>query len=408
MARQTSFLENTFPSPLEEPFIDSMNAYFAAIDVELFSCVTDRNLMITGGGTIGLDTSTNTLSWSAPIQLTNFVTGFFEEIPAGAVTLLPGQFLAAIQVRGLEDIVGPINLVAFTGTKLEDRPRGELHVDTVLCFRYGDLVIWRNGAILPPDFPFPILITPTVTLRRAFVLAEFLRAQYLNQSLMGTPDSIRTVFGICRNIDDNLFAIYIDGLRMTPGIDFDILANHRIRFTPPPAPLSQFVLDLYEPAVIFESVFEEANIWGENPDGAIDGVNATFTLCLPHVTGTLRVYLDGMRMTPGADFTVLNPTQFQFGTAPAIGSVVLVDYIVNRTQVNEFTAYFTFNEIPPPINATQFQTAVNFRTNTTQLYLDGMRMKLGVDYIETSPNKVTFSTPPTLGSVVLIDYMPVI
>jgi hypothetical protein len=385
-----------------------MNAYFAQIDVELFSAVTDRNLMITGGGIIGLDTSTNVLSWTAPIQLTNFVTGFFEEIPAGAVTLLPGQFLCAIQVRGLEDIVGPINLVAFTGTKLVDRPRGELHVDTVLCFRYGDLVIWRNGAILPPDFPFPILITPTVTLRRAFVLSEFLKAQWLNQSLMGTPDSVRTVFGICRNIDDNLFAIYIDGLRMTPGIDFDILANHRIRFTPAPAPLSRFVLDLYEPAVVFESVFEEANIWAENPEGAIDGINAVFTLCLGAVTGTLRVYLDGMRMKLGTDYTVLNATQFQFSVAPAIGSVVLVDYIVNRSQVNEFTAYFTFNELPTNINPTQWQTAANYRPVTTQLYLDGMRMKLGVDYIETAPNKVTFSTPPVLGSVVLIDYMPVI
>lgn len=408
MARQTSFLQNTFPSPLEEPFADSMNAYFAAIDVELFSCVTDRNLMITGGGTIGLDTSTNLLSWTAPIQLTNFVTGFFEEIPAGAVTILPGQFLCAIQVRGLEDIVGPIDLVTFTGTKLEDRPRGELHVDTVLCFRYGDLIIWRNGAILPPDFPFPILITPTVTLRRAFVLAEFLRAQWLNQGLMGTPDSVRTVFGICRNIDANLFAIYIDGLRMTPGIDFDILANHRIRFTPPPAPLSRFVLDLYEPAVVFESVFEEANIWAENPDGAIDGVNAVFTTCLTRVVGTFRVYLDGMRMKPTTDYIVLNATQFQFNVAPSIGSVVLVDYVVNRNQVNEFTGYFTFNEVPTPLNPTQWQTAANYRPVTTQLYLDGMRMKLGVDYIETPPNKVTFSTPPTTGSVVLIDYMPVI
>jgi hypothetical protein len=378
------------------------------MDVELFSCVTDRNLMITGGGVINLDTATNTLSWTAPIQLTNFVTGFFQEIPTGSATILPGQFLAAIQVRGLEDIVGPIDLVAFVGTKLVDRPRGELHVDTVLCFRYGDVIIWRNGAILPPDYPFPILITPTVTLRRAFVLSEFLNSQWLNQSLMGTPDGVRTVFGICRNLDDNLFAIYMDGMRMTPGIDFDILANHRIRFTPPPAPLSRFVLDLYEPFVLFQSVFEEANLWAELPDGLIDGINATFTTCLPMYTGTLRVYLDGMRMTPGTDYTVLNATQFQFTTAPSVGSVVLVDYIVNRSQVIEFVGLFTFNEIPTQLNPTQWQTASNYRPVTTQLYLDGMRMKLGIDYIETSPNKVTFSVPPSLGSVVLIDYMPVI
>lgn len=408
MARQTSFLQNTFPSPLEEPFEDSMNAYFASIDVELFSAVTDRNLLITGGGIINLNTTTNTLSWTAPLQLTNFVTGLFQEVPAGAVMLLPGQFLAAIQVRGLEEITTTLNLVSFTGTKLEDRPRGELHVDTVLCFRYGDLVIWRNGAILPPDFPFPILITPTVTLRRAFVLSSFLNAQYLNQGLKGTPNGVRTVFGICRNTDSNLFAVYLDGLRMTPGIDFDILANHRISFTPAPAALTRFVLDLYEPAVLFESVFEEANIWAENPDDVVDGVNTVFTTCLSQVTGTLRVYLDGMRMTPGADYVVLTATQFQFNVAPSIGSIVLVDYIVNRAQVIEFTGFFTFNEIPLALNATQWQTSANYRPVTTQLYLDGMRMKLGIDYIETAPNKVTFSTPPTVGSVILIDYMPVV
>jgi hypothetical protein len=140
----------------------------------------------------------------------------------------------------------------------------------------------------------------------------------------------------------------------------------------------------------------------------VDGVNTTFTTCLPAVTGTLRVYLDGMRMTPGTDYTVLNATQFAFAVAPSIGSIILVDYIVNRAQVTEFTSYFTFNQVPLGLNPTQWQTSANFRPVTTQLYLDGMRMKLGIDYIETAPNKVTFSTPPTLGSVILIDYMPVV
>jgi hypothetical protein len=405
MARQTSFLLIPSPSFLEEPWIDSFDSLIATVDVELFSAVTDRNLFITGGGIFTFDSVANTLTWTEPIKLTNFVTGFFQEIPAQTITILPGQFFACIQVRGLENITGTITLSNFVEEKLLDRPRGELHVDTVILFRFGDTIIFRNGAILLPSIPTPILTSPSVFVR-AFVLSIFLQNYFPNQTLIGTPDGTRTDFFICRNSDACLFAVYLDGLRMIPGIDFTQLGCHRLRFLPPPSPGTVFVLDMHESAVVFQGVYQEANIWNGTPEGAIDGVNDTYTICLPHVPGTLRVYLNGMRMKVGADYTVLSPNTFKFVVPPSTGSDILVDYVADRPGVSEFTPFFVFNEVPTQNTSTEFQTANPYIAGTTMLYLNGLRMKLGTDYTEgPGSHKITFAFAPTPGSKVVIDYM---
>lgn len=403
--RRTSFLQQPVPSPLQEPWLDDFDSFIATQDVELFSAVTDRNLVITGGGTFLFDLASQTLSWTDPIQLTNFVTGFYQEIPPGSVVLLPGQFLAAVQVRGVEDITGTISLSTFVGSKLLDRPRGELHVDTVICFRYGDLIIFRNGSVLLPDIPTPIIVSPPIAVR-VFVSGTFRKCQFLNDTLVGTPDGDRTDFFVRRNSDCSLYAVYLDGLRQVPGIDFEMLTLRRLRFSPAPALGTVFVLDMYEPAVVFQGAFQEANIWNEQPEGAVNGANTTYTLALPCLAGTLRVYIDGMRMRPGADYTVTSPTTFQFASPPAPGSKLLVDYVVDRAGVSAFEGYFVFNEVPAQNTPTEFQTANNYSAGTTQLYLDGMRMRLGTDYAEgPGPNKITFALAPLPAAKIVIDYM---
>lgn len=405
MSRKTSFLQMPFPSPLEEPWQDNIDAFINTLDAELFSCVTDRNLFLTGGGIMLFDSATNTLSWTDPIQLTNFVTGFFEEIPAGSTVIQPGNFLYTVFSRGMEEVTGTINLTPAVDVKLLNRPRGEFHLDVVICANFNGTIFFRNGIILPPDTPLPVLIAPPMD-RRHFNVAEFRSFQHLNDHLMGTPNGVREIFGICRNVDDCLSAVYLDGLRMIPGVDFDILACHRIKFTPAPALNTQFVLDDYEKPVLFEGTFEESNIWAETPDGVVDGVNATFTLCFPAVVGTPRIYLDGMRMKLGTDYTILDDSNFLFSTPPTLGSVILVDYIMQRTGTNIYVPLFVWNEVPSQATPTLFNTSLPYAPGTTQLYLDGMRMKLNVDYQEGPGNtNLTFATAPVGLFKVVVDYM---
>lgn len=67
------------------------------------------------------------------------------------------------------------------------------------------------------------------------------------------------------------------------------------------------------------------HVFNEVPSGAIDGVNTTFTLATTPKEGTLTVYLP-TRQKLGDDYTVSGNT-ITFTVAPAIGSVLIVDYI---------------------------------------------------------------------------------
>jgi hypothetical protein len=68
----------------------------------------------------------------------------------------------------------------------------------------------------------------------------------------------------------------------------------------------------------------------EAPSGTIDGTNATFTLANTPVAGSVRVYVNGVRMNAGAgnDYTISTATiTFLSGAIPQTGDVVLADYM---------------------------------------------------------------------------------
>jgi hypothetical protein len=420
MTKQTSFLNLTIPSSLEEPYLDAMNMFFGMVDENLFSAVVDRNLVVIGGGEFNWDLAAEKLTWTKAIRLTNFVTGFFQEIPPnpipGGVSLRDGEFLYTDQVRGLEDITGTVYLDTGVASKLLTTPRATFHTKTVICVRYGDSIIFGTGVILPPDKPLPILeefvgsegVAP-------YVYSIFLLTQFLNGSLYRRNNGVgpalgngaETTYFFDRNPFSVLVAVYSDGLRMIPGVSCDIVNPRTVRFSVAPALNVNFVLDMYEPTVFNQGVFGEANIWAETPQGLVNGANDTFAFCLPHVLGTLRVYLDGLRLREGTDFTVLSTTSFQLSAIPAISSVLLVDYVHNRTGVADFLPHFIFSEVPAPLSPVLYQTLNSYVANTTQVYLDGERMKMGVDYTETSPTTITFAFPIAPLQVVLMDYQKV-
>lgn len=68
-----------------------------------------------------------------------------------------------------------------------------------------------------------------------------------------------------------------------------------------------------------------AQIFGEVPDGVIDGVNVTFTLSQPYRADTTAVYLNGLREFDG--YTETTSTTIQFDDPPSDGDTVRVDYL---------------------------------------------------------------------------------
>ncbi len=69
-------------------------------------------------------------------------------------------------------------------------------------------------------------------------------------------------------------------------------------------------------------------VFNETPSGTVDGSNASFTLAFTPVSGKQSVHLNGIKQKPGAgnDYTISGAV-ITFTTPPAIGDLILVDYI---------------------------------------------------------------------------------
>lgn len=63
----------------------------------------------------------------------------------------------------------------------------------------------------------------------------------------------------------------------------------------------------------------------ESPSGVIDGVNTTFTLTSTPDSGTLFVYLNGLKLISGVDFSLTGNT-LELGAPPQSGDILTSVY----------------------------------------------------------------------------------
>jgi hypothetical protein len=63
----------------------------------------------------------------------------------------------------------------------------------------------------------------------------------------------------------------------------------------------------------------------EVPSGTINGTNVTFTLANTPTSGSLHLYLNGVRQTPTSDYSISTNT-ITMVAAPNTGDVLLADY----------------------------------------------------------------------------------
>lgn len=63
------------------------------------------------------------------------------------------------------------------------------------------------------------------------------------------------------------------------------------------------------------------------------------------------------------------------------------------------------NEVEIPDNSTDtFVLSTNFVAGTTKVYLNGLRQRIGTDYIEQGTNEIVFSVPPYVNDYVIVDF----
>ena len=152
-----------------------------------------------------------------------------------------------------------------------------------------------------------------------------------------------------------------------------------------------------------------SNIKSEVPSGTIDGSNTDFTIANTPVTGTLMVYLNGIRQKITDDYTFTGTT-ISFITAPLTDSKILVDYDINAGNYATGSASFIDNETPTGLvnsSNTTFTLISAPITGSLMLFRDGQLLTGGgADYTLTT-NSIEFVSAPTTGSVLLAFYQSI-
>lgn len=83
----TSKLNLEYPTEGQPEWYPIFRALINSIDAHVWIAIENTNLILTGGGTVGFDSGTGTLSWSADLEIISTLSGGKIVIPAGS---LPG------------------------------------------------------------------------------------------------------------------------------------------------------------------------------------------------------------------------------------------------------------------------------------------------------------------------------
>lgn len=134
-----------------------------------------------------------------------------------------------------------------------------------------------------------------------------------------------------------------------------------------------------------------------------NGAATTFGLQRsPGTVGNTDVSVDGVTLVPNTDFTVSGST-VTFVTAPSSGAQILVRYGSAAPQGAQVGAYQSAQTQVATGGQTAFSLAESYTPGIGALsvYVNGVRMALSHDYLETNSTLVTFTYPLAAGDRVL-------
>lgn len=142
------------PPTRSASWFNSFNGLINNIDSAVYALRENDGVVISGGGSFLFDPSTDTLTWSAALQLTAAFTGFFWTIPASTLTVPDGAFIS-IQ---LSHSPTEHQTVQFdVSLKI---PNNDLVL--FVAHRQGDRIYWRTGVILQAGVAVELFITGPV------------------------------------------------------------------------------------------------------------------------------------------------------------------------------------------------------------------------------------------------------
>jgi hypothetical protein len=128
-------------------------------------------------------------------------------------------------------------------------------------------------------------------------------------------DGVNAAFTLPAAPVANGLSLYLNGIYQSPAIDYTLVGANITMLTAPS------VSDI----LTYASVTATSYTVSTGYTGVIDGVNALFNLTQTPIANGVEVYLNGMYMSPGTDYTLVG-TALTFVAAPAIADILVIKY----------------------------------------------------------------------------------
>jgi hypothetical protein len=144
----------------------------------------------------------------------------------------------------------------------------------------------------------------------------------------------------------------------------------------------------------------------ETPGGTLDGVNTSFTLANPPNPSTsLTLYRNGLRLSQNVDYAVAtNSITFLANAVPRPTDTLLADYRLTTLPGVGFVDAETPSGTIDGVNNSYTLAQAPNPASSLDVFRNGMRMAVGVDYT-LSGNAITFvAVVPQIGDVLLCSY----
>ena len=148
-------------------------------------------------------------------------------------------------------------------------------------------------------------------------------------SIIGSRNSINTIFQSSVAFYANTTRLYKNGVRLQRGAGYDYveLSSNQVQFSIAPDDGDLLTLEYIKSDATVSGDYQidyDASVVGDR-----DSVNAFYTTTFNFTPGSTRVFKNGLRMTRGAsyDYTEYSSNTKQFAQAPDNGDLLIIEYI---------------------------------------------------------------------------------
>lgn len=261
------------------------------------------------------------------------------------------------------------------------------------------------NAIVNPQIQAPGYGLPAAEAGQSYLLTANIgpveqlgTSSYISQVPFGNIDGTNNVFTTSFEIANTAtLVVTLNGQILMPSVDYTV-SNQTITLTAPPQ-VGDFVFAyyLYNPSAISTGFINTV------PTGPIDGTNTAFAIpSLPIPANSLNVWLNGLLLVQGTDYSIIGDTITMLTFVPQVTDSLLATY--RNGAVSNMNFSYIDGEVPSGIaNGTNRVFSLSYTPLGLQLFYNGALLSQGSDY-NLVGNTITYLFFPGAGEHQLAYY----